>query len=315
MKKLIFTALFLTVTAGYAQENAVQLNKSRFKTIDNSQFDCLYHYTIEGINSKDNEFKDTFNTILQVGATTAKFWDYGMFLADSTEYIAKASAEQITEANNNLIKQVCYYDAEVFQNYPKNKITENGIVGVTYYTYNEPSADLKWTLHSDTLTLLKTLCNKATAEFGGREWTAWYAPSIPVSYGPWKLSGLPGLILRAEENSGMHTFEAISIRNTQLPIYENLSIMRQKSKKEQYLKAKAIQELDPMNIPVEMIKDISISKIGDTPKMYFNGILIRKRDNGYHSLEVVESKESEKSKPKSKNFKAMTVEDIPPITE
>lgn len=302
MKRLILIALSFTFSLAYAQDESIQLNKSRFKTIENSTFDCLYQYKIEGVNAEEKEFTETFNTILQVGTSCAKFWDYGYFLADSTEYIAKASADQVTEAINNMTKQICYYDAQIFQNNPKNKITENGIVGVTYYTYNEPSANLKWTLHSDTLTVLKTLCNKATVEFGGRGWTAWYAPSIPASYGPWKLSGLPGLILRAEENSGMHSFEAVSIRNVSLPIYENVSIMRQKSKKGQYLKAKAIQELDPANIPYELIQEIAINKVGDTPTMSFNGIIIRKRPNGYHSLEVVELKESEKPTPaKSSN--------------
>ncbi len=306
-------ALVATISYSAAQEAPIELNKNRFKTIETSQFDCLYNYTIEGENQKGADFQEVYNTILQVGEKSAKFWDYAQFLADSTEFIAKASPEQITEANNTLIKELCYFDAEIFQNQPKNKITENGIIGVTYYTYNEPAKNLKWTLHSDTLTVLKTLCNKATMEFGGREWTAWYAPSIPVSYGPWKLSGLPGLILKAEDDSGMHTFEAVSIRNSKLPIYENISIMRQKSNKKQYLKAKVIQEYEPANISAELIQEISINKVGGDPKMFINGILVRKRPNGYHSLEVVELKDSEIPKPK--NLKGMTIKDIPPITE
>jgi GLPGLI family protein len=40
-------------------------------------------------------------------------------------------------------------------------------------------------------------CRKAAADFRGRKYTAWYAPSITNSDGPWKLGGLPGLILEA----------------------------------------------------------------------------------------------------------------------
>ncbi len=42
-------------------------------------------------------------------------------------------------------------------------------------------------------------CFAAQAEYRGRVWTAWYAPSIPVSSGPWLLYGLPGIILEAED--------------------------------------------------------------------------------------------------------------------
>lgn len=38
-------------------------------------------------------------------------------------------------------------------------------------------------------------CNKATSQFRGRNYTAWYTLEIPCKSGPWKFSGLPGLIV------------------------------------------------------------------------------------------------------------------------
>ncbi len=43
-------------------------------------------------------------------------------------------------------------------------------------------------------------CLKAVTQFKGRRYTAWYAPSITVPDGPWKLGGLPGLILEAYDD-------------------------------------------------------------------------------------------------------------------
>ncbi len=230
---------------------------------------------------------------MQAGENCAKFWDYGGFRGDSIVYLANSTSEEIAEAQNNLMIQMFYFDSEVFQNLPKGRITENGVVGLSYYTYNEKQDEMQWTLSSDTLTIMETPCNKATAEFGGRVWTAWYAPSIPASYGPWKLSGLPGLILKATDDSGMHTFEAYSIRQNSLPIYDNTAKMRSKIAKAKYLKAKVIQEYNPVDVPVEAILNVEIQKLGGQTKMLINGNVVRLHPNGYHSLEVVELKESE----------------------
>ena len=48
---------------------------------------------------------------------------------------------------------------------------------------------------------------KAVAEFGGRVWTAWFTKEIPLSDGPYKFSGLPGLIVKLEDDKGDYKFD------------------------------------------------------------------------------------------------------------
>ena len=60
---------------------------------------------------------------------------------------------------------------------------------------------ISWKLSKNTKKIQNIQCFSAQAEYRGRVWTAWYAPSIPISSGPWLLYGLPGMILEAEDLS------------------------------------------------------------------------------------------------------------------
>lgn len=83
-----------------------------------------------------------------------------------------------------------------------------------------------WTLAERQDSVLGHECMEATVHYAGRDYTAWYAPEIPISAGPWKLYGLPGLILKAEDSEGLFQFEAISIESLQrayITIKDNLS--------------------------------------------------------------------------------------------
>jgi len=52
-----------------------------------------------------------------------------------------------------------------------------------------------WTIENETKSVGNFLCSKATTTFRGRDYIAWFSYEIPLPFGPWKFSGLPGLIL------------------------------------------------------------------------------------------------------------------------
>ena len=61
----------------------------------------------------------------------------------------------------------------------------------------EKKVIIDWKLSDETKKIGRFECKKASAFFRGRQYIAWYAPEIPLPFGPWKLQGLPGLILEA----------------------------------------------------------------------------------------------------------------------
>lgn len=54
-----------------------------------------------------------------------------------------------------------------------------------------------WEIKEEEKRIGNYICKKAIGKFRGREYTAWFAEEIPIASGPWKLFGLPGLILEA----------------------------------------------------------------------------------------------------------------------
>ncbi len=62
------------------------------------------------------------------------------------------------------------------------------------------------------------LCRQASARYRGRTWRVWFAPEIPVTAGPWKLGGLPGLILQAEDSRGHYCWRLAGLFQRTEPI-------------------------------------------------------------------------------------------------
>ena len=85
----------------------------------------------------------------------------------------------------------------------------------TYYIAKSYRPTIAWTIQADSAkNILGFNCRQATGIFRGRVYTAWFAPDIPVPYGPWKLSGLPGIILEAKDSKNDVMFKAITISKT-----------------------------------------------------------------------------------------------------
>jgi GLPGLI family protein len=101
---------------------------------------------------------------------------------------------------NLTIKGAPPTQAEEYYQFIKEKklYTEENLVN--YYLVEEPLPEIKWNIKSDTLSISGLHCQMATAHFKGRDYTAWFCPDLPFHSGPWKLNGLPGLILEASDS-------------------------------------------------------------------------------------------------------------------
>lgn len=74
--------------------------------------------------------------------------------------------------------------------------------------------ELRWKLTNEFSKILNYGVQKATTQFGGRQWTAWFTKEIPIQDGPYKFKGLPGLILKIEDSTKSHRWELKGIRSS-----------------------------------------------------------------------------------------------------
>lgn len=69
------------------------------------------------------------------------------------------------------------------------------------YLVEEDAPKINWKTTNDTISFSGIVCQKAEAYFRGRNWIAWYSEELPFQSGPWKLNGLPGLIIEAYDEN------------------------------------------------------------------------------------------------------------------
>ncbi|MDR3340726.1 MAG: GLPGLI family protein [Candidatus Symbiothrix sp.] len=107
---------------------------------------------------------------------------------------------------------------EIYKNYPVGKMTVTDQAGLSAFLTEENLNEIQWQMTTDTMTCLKYLCQKATCDFRGRHYEAWFAPDLPINDGPWKFTGLPGLILYATDSENQYIFKAVGLENTRYPV-------------------------------------------------------------------------------------------------
>ena len=202
---------------------------AREPMIDRAHMKCLYRY-VYTFDTLKNELRDDL-LILQIGKEVSKCYSYYTFQCDSlrrTPDGAKVWSELFRRA---IEKDGIYGDfphvrmsTYVYKNYPTGQMTITDRISSQGYRYADSLHTQTWTMGDSTREVLGYTCQQATADFRGRRWTAWFATDIPISDGPWKLGGLPGLILEAYDEGQQHIFTAVGLER----VKDELIIFNQK---------------------------------------------------------------------------------------
>ena len=205
MKQLSFTFLFcLMILASHAQT-----------VIDTVQY--RIHYAVKMQMSKEHYWVKNDDEInLDIGKNRSlcysRWYEGNLAIADSVR-AEGGSYQDVASVQEKRGFPTAHFMQKIVKNYPKTgRCTVRKNIFKTLQ-YEEDMLTPEWQpLPGDTI-IEGYACQRAVTTLRGKTWQVWYTSDIPISDGPLKLYGLPGLILKAEDTEHEFAFSCIGIES------------------------------------------------------------------------------------------------------
>lgn len=210
--KLIFTIIFLISINTNAQAEYLLQHKFTYK--------LTYQPDSTDIYSKQSEEMLLFtNKALSIFQSKNGYVKDSLLLA-----IENQPAQEINMLDISRFPKTQFH-FKILKENSKDSITVYDKIYTDNFQYKESNKNINWKITSDTLIINGFKCQKATTFYAGRDYEAWFSNEIPISDGPYKFSGLPGLIIKISDLKGHYVFELIAKSDTN-QVYSNLQPKR-----------------------------------------------------------------------------------------
>lgn len=177
----------------------------------------MVHYKFTHImDTTKRDLTRTFNMVLFVGKSASAYKSYDQLVAD--QQFKKTYAEAVASSPDGRPRGINRSDAgprtQYFQYPGERKLFTKDHLMVDAYLIEEAMPAINWTISNDTATFGGLHCQKATGHFKGRDYIAWFCADLPVHTGPWKLNGLPGVIVDARDTKNEVVFAFNGVEKT-----------------------------------------------------------------------------------------------------
>jgi len=200
MRKLTITVLLFASINCHAQFVGFT-----YTNIDSALFVASYVMQSQR-DSTDKENIQNSSMLLFIGENSSKFINRAYYVSDTI--IRRYTSPEQTKAfltDPQSPKPGQRY--QIYKQYNSGKQIYIDNILADSYKFEEDLHLFDWQINADTTTICNFKTQKATCEFGGRSWIAWFAPEIPFSDGPYKFNGLPGLIVKVHDTRNHYIFE------------------------------------------------------------------------------------------------------------
>jgi GLPGLI family protein len=219
----------------------------------------LYSVVYQFIHVKDTnnrQYQVRRDMLLDIGATNAKYCNFikeqqlKQSLKNNTVTIKPQGLKTVVGRPLVIVNSDEGSDEYFYQTPSEKKIFRYEFMAMNLYEVESTLKTINWKITAETKTIQNYTCQKAIGTFSGRTYTAWFTTALPFNYGPWKLWGLPGLIVEAYDDKKEVAFICkMIIKNTD---DENLILVSNtrsiKITEEKFVKAKQNFYQDPIGI-------------------------------------------------------------------
>ncbi len=191
MKINIFSTVLLSFSClfSYAQTSESVIAKANYK--------LTHHYDTADINRINTE-----NFIVYLGNNSAHYKSYDRQLQDSAMLMNFQKEGSMAPPTGRR-----YDDEEIYSYYNEKKIFTSTKATLGKFIVERSFPQIDWKILSEKKQLNGYNCQKAAGSFHGRNYVAWFTTELPFNAGPWKLNGLPGLIIHAMDETERIQFE------------------------------------------------------------------------------------------------------------
>ena len=193
---------------------------------DQTGFEALYQLTFRPDSLAATTRREVMR--LQLGSRLSRFESLNALRSDSVMEAVITRAERQKTAGEAMHVNLVGSGIQNFRTSFKKiifkvptawQIAVYDRIGTVRYTYQEPAPGLTWTVTPGaTTTVAGYACQRATASFGGHVWEAWFAREVPLSDGPYKFFGLPGLIVKVSDSRQHFVYELLKLRQLPAPV-------------------------------------------------------------------------------------------------
>ena len=198
MKKIVFLLSVFLSSLSYTQNGQAYYQKQLESSTDSID-DGYMRKALKSLQTR--QYKLMFNN-------TEAVYDEVKGLDINQNPVVEAFVQGISE-----------FSGKVYFNLSKKIILNKKVISDQTFLIEKKKID--WILSKDTLKIDNYLCYKATTTrvienaegIHKLEVAAWYAPDIPLPYGPDGYGGLPGLILQLNNNGTITSLKRIEFMN------------------------------------------------------------------------------------------------------
>lgn len=181
-----------------------------FASAQNKRFTYDYQFIPDSTNISDVK-SELMN--LDVTDSGSKFYSATVYQSDSIMKVdldKQLAATGMINVKSDMRKGLIRYS--VSKKYPKYEVFLHNRILMDLYKVSEERT-IDWKITSEKLKIGEWNTQKSEADFGGRHWYAWFTTDIPIQDGPYKFHGLPGLIVKLEDQTQSHRFTLQAVKN------------------------------------------------------------------------------------------------------